>query len=131
MKTKAFLTIMMIVLAGSFCFSQPEQEGMKPATPKERLKMINERICKPLNLDNSQTEKVTSAFKDFFEEMDKLVDKSVNPSARPAKSKVDELAKIRDEKVKLIIPESQFPNYLELELAGRPKGPEEGEHRPN
>ena len=97
----------------------------------ERIKMVKERICKPLNLDNLQTEKVSSAFNDFFEEMDQLVDKNTKPPVRSEKSKVDSFAKIRDENVKLIIPESQFPKYLELELAGRPKGPEDGGSHPN
>ena len=93
--------------------------------------MIEERICKPLNIDKQQTEKVTAAFNEFFVEIEKLVDKSTNPPTRPDKAKVDALGKIRDEKVKLIIPAALFPKYLELEMAGRPKGPKEGERQPS
>ena len=130
MKTKVFATVIMVLSAVSFCFSQPEHGGMKPPSKNERIKMVKELICKPLNLDKSQTEKVTSTFKDFFEEMDKLVDRSAKPPVRPEKSIIDSLAKIRDEKVKLIIQESQFAKYLELELAGRPKGPRNDGPRP-
>ena len=131
MRTKLFATVIMVLSAVSFCFSQPEHGGMKPPSKNERIKMVKERICQPLNLDKLQTEKVTSAFNDFFVEMDKLVDRSVKPPVRPEKSKVDSLAKIRDEKVKHIMQESKFTKYLELELAGRPKGPEDGEPHPN
>ena len=91
--------------------------------------MIEERICKPLNLDKQQTEKVTAAFNEFFVEIEKLVDKSTNPPIRPEKAKVDALSKIRDEKVRQAIPQSIFPKYLELELSARPKDPEDEGHR--
>ena len=86
--------------------------------------MINEKICQPLNLDKNQTEKVSVAFKDFFTEMDKLIDYKANPPRMPEKSKVDALAKIRDNKVKQVIPENLFQKYIELEKSIRP--PHEG-----
>ena len=131
MKTKVFATVIIVLSAVSFCFSQPKDGSLQPPSLKERMGMVEERICKPLNLDKQQTEKVTSAFNEFFAEMEKLVDKSTNPPARPDKSTIDALEKIRDEKVKLSIPAALFPKYLELELAGRPQGPKEGEHRSN
>ena len=130
MKTKIFATVITILLSGSIGFSQPGQGGTKPPKIKERLKMVDERICQPLSLDHAQKEKVTLAFKDFFTEMDKLMDLKTNPPARPEKSKVDSLAKIRDDKVKLIIPEALFPKYLELENETRPKGPGDERSRP-
>jgi len=121
MKTKLLLAAITIFLGICNCFSQPGNGGMKPPSLEERLKMVNEKICQPLKLDNTQVEKVSSAFNDFFTEMDKLVDKSTNPPTRPEKSKVDALAKIRDEKVKQAIPEALFTKYLELEKTTRPK----------
>jgi hypothetical protein len=126
MKTIKFAISIAILLIGSACFSQPGNGGIKPPSIEDRLKMVDKEICQPLKLDKSQTEKVTAAFKDFFVEMDKLVDKNANPPARPEKSKIDPLAKTRDEKVKQAIPAALYPNYLELEKATRPKGPEEG-----
>jgi hypothetical protein len=124
MKTKIVLIALFISLFTGICFSQPQPEGKgrKPPTIEERWKMINEKICQPLKLDKTQKEKVLAAFKDFFVEMDKIA----TPSAMPEKSKVDALAKARDEKVKLVIPADQFPKYLDLENATRPKGPEAG-----
>ena len=125
MKTKVFASMIAILLIGSACFSQPGH-GPKPPTIKERLKMISHEICKPLNLDKTQTNKVKDAFEAFFVEMDKMIDKNVFPPVLPERSKVEPFEKIRDEKVKLIIPAGLFPKYLELEKASRPKDPCEG-----
>ena len=130
MKTRVLATVIILFSAVSFGFSQPKDGSPQPPSLKERIGMIEERICKPLNLNKQQTEKVTAAFNEFFVEMEKLVDKSTNPPTRPDKAKVDALGKIRDEKVKLLIPAALFPKYLELEMAGRPKGPKEEERQP-
>lgn len=121
MKTKLLLIAIAFFLFGNTCFSQQGEGGMKPPSIEERLKMISEKICQPLKLDNIQTEKVTSAFNDFFTEMEKLVDRSTDPPTRPEKSKVDALAKIRDDKIKQVLLEPLFTKYLELEKTTRPK----------
>lgn len=51
--TTAFLSILITVTA----FSQPKM------SINERLKMIDQKICKPLSLDNERSEKVKSYFK--------------------------------------------------------------------
>lgn len=122
MKTKMLFTVLAFLLGLNSCFSQPGNGGMKPPSIEERLKMVDKEICQPLKLDKSQTEKVTAAFKDFFVELDK----TVIPPERPEKTKVDALAKTRDEKVKQAIPAASYTKYLELEKAARPKGPEAG-----
>jgi len=126
MKTKIVLTTLFISLFTGVCFSQPQPEGKgrKPLTIEVRLKMINEKICQPLKLDKTQSAKVSVAFNDFFTGMDKLIDFKTNPPTRPEKSKVDALVNLRDEKVKIAIPENSFNKYLELEKSIRP--PREG-----
>lgn len=126
MKTKIVLTVLFISLFSNICLAQPNEKGHKPPTIEERLKMINEKICQPLNFDTTQSEKVNDAFKDFFLEMDKLINFKAKPPCMPKKSKVDALAKIRDNKVKKVIPENLFEKYIELEKATRP--PHEGKH---
>jgi len=123
MKTIKFALGIAILLIGSACFSQPGNGGMKPPSIEERLKMVDKEICQPLKLDKSKTEKVTAAFKEFFVEMDKLVDKNANPPARPDKSKIDVLAKKRDDKIKAVLSKDQFPTYQALEEASRPPMP--------
>ena len=126
MKSKIALTILCISLFTGVCFaqSQPDGKGRKPPTSEELLKMVNEKICQPLKLDKNQTAKVSVAFKEFFTEMDKLIDFKSNPPRMPEKSKIDALAKIRDNKVKKAIPEKLFDKYIELEKTTRP--PHEG-----
>jgi hypothetical protein len=119
MKTKMVVISLFFLLIGSVCFAQPRSGNMKPPTIEERIKMVDEKICQPLKLNNTQKVKVLTAFRDFFVELDK----SAKPPARPEKSKADALAKIRDDKVKLAIPATQFPKYLELEMKTRPQRP--------
>ncbi len=122
MKSIIVLTSIFAIFYANVCFAQPDggPKGRKPPTMEERLKMINKKICQPLKLDKNQTAKVSSAFKDFFVEMDKLIDFTENPPRMPEKSKIDALAKIRDNKVKKAIPENLFGKYLQLEKAARP-----------
>ena len=122
MKTKLFLVLIAFFIGIVNCFSQPSDAGRKPPSIEERIKMIDEKICQSLKLDKAQKEKLLSAFNIFFVDLDKIA----IPPARPDKSKVDALAKIRDGKVKLAIPESLYTKYLELEMQTRPKGPEAG-----
>lgn len=124
MKTKIALIVLFISLFSSICYAQQNGKEHKPPTIEERLKMVNEKICTPLKLDKNQTAKMSVAFKDFFTEMDKLMDFKTNPPRMPEKSKVDALAKIRDNKVKQVIPENLFQKYIELEKSIRP--PHEG-----
>jgi len=133
MKTKLFATVIMILFAGSFCFSQPEGSGTNPPprpTIEERLKTVNERICQPLNLKKAQTKKVDAAFNEFFVEVDKLMGDQSGPPIMPEKSKLDALDKIRNDKVNKIISTELFPKYLELEIAARPNVPHENDNRP-
>ena len=126
MKSKIVMLALFISLFTGVCFAQPQPDGKgrKPPTIEEKLKMVNEKICQPLKLDKNQTAKVGVAFKEFFTEMDKLIDFKSNPPRMPEKSKVDALAKIRDNKVKKDIPENLFAKYIELEKTTRP--PHEG-----
>lgn len=133
MKTKLFATVMMILLISSFCFSQPEGSGTNPPprlSIQERLKMVDEKICQPLNLDKAQTKKVDKAFNEFFVEVEKLMGDKTGSPVMPEKSKLDALDKIRNDKVNKIIPEELFPKYLELEMAARPKRLHENGNRP-
>lgn len=126
MKSNIVIIILFISLFTGICFaqSQPDGKGRKPPTIEERLKMVNEKICQPLKLDKNQTAKVSVIFKDFFTEMDKLIDFKTNPPRMPEKSIIDALAKIRDNKVKKVIPENVFDKYIQLEKSIRP--PQEG-----
>ena len=120
MKTLLVLITLVIGLFTANCTAQPGGKDRKPPSIEDRLKMIDEKICQPLKLDKTQTAKVADAFNAFFTEMDKLVDFKANPPVMPEKSKADALAKVRDAKIKLIVSESLFTQFLELEKTTRP-----------
>lgn len=121
MKTNLVYTAFVFLLCLNSCYSQPGNAGMNPPGIEDRLKLVDKEICQPLKLDKTQKEKVSAAFNDFFVELDKIA----TPPAMPEKTKVDALSKKRDEKVKQAIPAALYPKYLELEMATRPKGPQE------
>ena len=106
------LTIALLIILTSFTtFSQPKM------SVDERLKIIEQKICKPLSLDKEKSEKIKAYFKEFFVEVDKL---SINGN-RPERKKVEVLAQNRDKKIKLILNEEQYKKYLKLEPETRPK----------
>lgn len=111
---------MLLVLISAFCSAQSDIKRKNPPSIEERLKMINEKICLPLKLDRKQSETVSLAFKDFFIETDKLIDFKENPPRQPEKSKVDAFAKVRDAKIKKVVPSNLYPKFQELEIASRP-----------
>lgn len=92
-------------------FSQPKR------SLEDRLKMIEQKICKPLSLNKTDTEKVKSYFNEFFIEVDKLSALGTPPN----REKVEVLSQIRDNKIKLILSEEQYKKYVKLEIETRPK----------
>jgi hypothetical protein len=97
--------------------------GQKSPTIEDRMKITEEKIIVPLSLNTTQKEKVRTAFKDFFTEMDKIKLNQSSPKERPDKTKVEPLEKSRDEKVKQVLSKEQFATYLELEKNSRPPKP--------
>lgn len=118
---------MMVTIAAA----QPPQGGdrPKPPTQEERLKHVSEKFEKELNLNASQKQKLTTAYKHFFTEMEKLRAKEGKPMPPPPppppadKEAVDKLVKARDAQVKAALSTTQFQKYTELEKTMRPPGP--------
>lgn len=96
----------------------------EPLTPEERIKVLKEKICKPLSLTAAQQEKVIKAFSDFYTEMDKLIDTRGDGQTPPDKSKVDPLEKTRNAQIQKVITAEKFKKFLELEKENRPARPE-------
>jgi len=105
--------------------SDQNQGERKHPSSEERLKMVQEKVIKPLSLNLSQEEKVKSAFVIFFSEMEKLREGQANPKEPLQKARVEPLEKARDEKIKGVLSAEQFKKYLELEKAARPPKPED------
>ncbi len=125
---------------------QGENQGKKQPSIEERLKMISLKVCEPLDINEIQTKAVISAFRDFYVEVDKIMRPGQKPEGELKgppphenhgalgdqkvfdKPKIEALEKIRNEKVKKIIPDEKYSKYLELELASRPKLPNGEKH---
>jgi hypothetical protein len=101
----------------------PPDAGNKPkAGPpsmEERMKIVDEKICKPISLSASQKETVDKAFSEFYTEMDKLPKPQANSQTPPDKSKIEPLEKARDAKIKQVLTADQLKKYQELEKAAR------------
>lgn len=111
----------------------PPDAGDKPkAGPPsldERMKIVDEKICKPLSLSASQKETIDKAFRDFYTEMDKLPKPQPNSQTPPDKSKIEPLEKARDAKIKPVLSADQFKKYQDLEKATRPGKPQEKDQK--
>jgi len=95
-------------------------------SPEERLKVLKEKICKPLSLTAAQQETVIKVFSDFYTEMDKMINTG-GDRLPPDKSKVDPLEKSRNAKIQQVITPEKFKKFLELEKETRPARPEGSE----
>jgi hypothetical protein len=102
-----------------------DKNGHTPPSSEDRMKMVEEKIIKPLSLNSSQSETVSGAFREFFDNMDKLRQLQQNSTTPPDKSKVEQLKKARDEKIKVVLTNEQFIKYEELEKSARPPKPGE------
>ncbi len=103
----------------------------KPEPPplEERLKVVSEKICKPLSLTAIQQESVQRAFADFYTEMDQLRNATGDRQSPPDKSKVDPLEKARNAKIQQLISAEKFKQFLELEKESRPARPDGDERK--
>ena len=101
---------------------ESERTGKRGTQPplEERLKVVVEKICKPLILSEAQQETFVKAFSEFYTEMDKLRKSEPTRQTPLDKSKIDPLEKARDLQIKKVITSGQFAKYLELEKAARP-----------
>ncbi len=110
----------------------PDNNGRpNPPTTEEKMKMVQEKIIKPLGLNAAQSATVTNAFKDFFTAAGNLMKTQANPQVPLEKSKIDPLEKARDEKIRQVLTKDQFTKYQDLEKASRPPRPNGPEPKKN
>ncbi len=129
MKKQTVIIAAMLALA-SVSKAQPnQQQPPKPPTPEERLKHVSEKLNKDLQLNTTQKEKVATAYKAFFADIEKYRNKDGKqqppPPPQPPVSKeiADKLSAQRDAKIKLALTADQYKKYLEIEKTLRPKRP--------
>ncbi len=112
-------------------FAQPGTAPKQP-NPEERIKMVSDKMEKELKLTAAQKEKMSAAFKDFFAAIEKERAKEGNaknppppPPPPPVKKEtMEKLSSARDAKIKTVLSESQYKQYVELEKSMRPPRPD-------
>jgi len=102
-----------LMIAGTFQFTSA-QGNRHFRTPEERT---NDAIAQlqPLKLDKATTEKATAIFSDFYTKQQntfRQLRESGNTDRETLVSKVTELAKERDAKLKNIFNEDQYNQYM-------------------
>ena len=128
---KNLLWMGMLLLMISITNAQPKEGHCppKPPTVEEHLKHVSTELDKKLGLSQEEKEKVLSAYKTFFTEMEKnrKEGKELPPPPPPPVSKeiADKLKSERDAKIKIALNEEQYNKYLEVEKQLRPSRPKE------
>jgi len=120
------ITVLTILYGHSLMAQQPGNTPPKPPSIEDRLKHLDERLSKEINLTAEQKKKIEVAFKDFFIKADKLHDKMPPPPPPPApgnKAEMDKLSKERDNAIQQVLSADQFKKYVEIEKTLRPKPP--------
>jgi hypothetical protein len=100
---------------------RPGEPSAGLSSEEGKLKLIEEKIIKPLELNSVQADTIKKAFSDFFSEMGKL--RTVNDPNPPDRSLVEPLEKSRDKRIEKILTAEQFSKYKELEKTTRPPRP--------
>lgn len=126
MKSKSLLMGIALCCSVFFAKAQPPQApGIE-----ERLAHVSGKLEKEITLTAVQKEKVKTAYRQFFESIEKLRDKDGKhqppppPPPPPAdKAAVEKLSKERDEQIKKVLSASQFAKYTEIEKTMRPPAP--------
>lgn len=100
---------------------RPGEPAAEHPSDERRLKLIEENIIKPLELNSVQADTIKRAFSDFFLAMSKFREgNDLNP---PERSVVESLEKARDKRIEKILTAEQFLKYRELEKSARPPRP--------
>lgn len=111
-------------------YAQPAGGPPKPPSAEERLKRVNEKLKKELQLSTKQQAVVNEAFELFFKEADKLRPQSPPPPPPPDRAKIEPLAQKRDASIKTVLTEAQYKKYIEIEKTLRPQVPPGGPKPP-
>ncbi len=102
-----------------------KKERPSPPSAEEKLKEVETKIFIPLSLNGAQTNQITKAYADFFQEVENLKRNQPQGKGRLDKSVIEPLQKVRDNKIRTILPAGKFEKYRELEKLARPPKPAE------
>jgi len=113
MKTciKLFLTTIMLVGFGYISMAQkPQQPRKDPPGIEERVNRAIKIITKNIELSESEKESVSDAFTSFYEKIEEVL----KTGERPERSVMEGYEKERDNKIKQVLSEEKYEDYLRI-----------------
>jgi len=97
-------------------------QGMQRRTVEERVKSVMDKLTDSLALDQSEQDKTSVVFKDFYTAQDKMREDARASGNRPNRSEFEKMANDRDDKLKAIFTDDQYKKYKDhVEASLRPQ----------
>ena len=116
MKTTIKILVVCAIVTGiNFnSFAQQERKGSPPI--EERVNHVIRKIGNRIELTDIQKETMELSYTTFFETIDELM----KSDERPEKSVIEEHEKARDNKIKVVLSEEKYEDYLRMSCQLRP-----------
>jgi len=131
MKQKMLLLVGLVVCSLAI---QAQPGGFQRRTVEERVAVIHAKLDSAFKLDASKAAEVDSVFATYYRGSDKVREEMMVSGERPSREAMQEkmhpLTEARDEKLKKILPESQYEIWKkQIEPGMRPQRPQGGGNR--
>lgn len=97
-------------------------QGMQRRTVEERVKSVMDKLTDSLALDQSEQDKTSAVFKDYYTAQDKMREDARASGNRPDRSEFEKMMNDRDDKLKAIFTDDQYKKYKDhVEASLRPQ----------
>ncbi len=110
MKTKITILIAFLFAAITGAFAQ-QGNGMQRRTVEERVKSAMDKLITPLQLDQTEQDKTSAVFTDFYTTQDKMREDARASGTRPDRSVMEKMMNDRDDKLKAIFTDDQYKKF--------------------
>lgn len=107
MKIKITMLFSLLLLATTTIYAQ----DVRSRTVSERVKITMDKITSPLKLDASQANRTDTAFTDFYQSQNKMMENAKASGNRPNRQDFEKIISARDEKLKEIFTEDQYTKF--------------------
>ena len=107
MKIKITILFSLLLFATTTIFAQ----DIRNRTVSERVKITMDKITSPLKLDASQASRTDSAFADFYQSQNKMMENAKSSGNRPNRQGFEKIINARDAKLKEIFTEDQYTQF--------------------
>lgn len=107
MKIKITILFSLLLFAATTIYAQ----DVRNRTVSERVKITMDKITGPLKLDTSQANRTDTAFTDFYQSQNKMMENAKASGNRPNSRDFEKIIGARDEKLKEIFTEDQYTKF--------------------